>query len=71
MERHNEDVQSPRHVIKLKCAVVVLMTLVFFALMALVIHLVTSHPHRNIINKLCLMSLIQILSLHHKFFKEK
>ena len=28
MERHNEDVQSPRNIIKLKCAVVVLMTVV-------------------------------------------
>ena len=40
----NEDVQSDRIVIKLKCAVVVLMALVLFALMALAIHLASSHP---------------------------
>ena len=43
----NEDVQSDRIVIKLKCAVVVLMALVLFALMALAIHLASSHPHRK------------------------
>ena len=46
-ERQNEDVQSDRNVIKLKCAVVVLMAMVLFALMALAIHLASSHPHRN------------------------
>lgn len=43
----SEDVQSDRIVIKLKCAVVVLMALVLFALMALAIHLASSHPHRK------------------------
>ena len=43
----NEDVQSDRIVIRLKCAVVVLMALVLFALMALAIHLASSHPHRK------------------------
>ena len=46
-EGKNEDVQSDRIVIKLKCAVVVLMALVLFALMALAIHLASSHPHRK------------------------
>ena len=44
-EKENEDVQSDRIIIKLKCAVVVLMTIVLFALMALAVHLATSHPH--------------------------
>ena len=48
-ERTNEDVQSDRNIIKLKCAVVVLMAVVLFALMALAIHLASSHPHRNIL----------------------
>ena len=43
----NEDVQSDRIIIKLKCAVVVLMAMVLFALMALAVHLATSHPHRK------------------------
>jgi len=43
----NEDVQSDRIIIKLKCAVVVLMAIVLFALMALAVHLATSHPHHR------------------------
>ena len=43
----NDDIQSDRIIIKLKCAVVVLMAMVLFALMALAVHLATSHPHRK------------------------
>ena len=44
-DKENDDVQSDRSIIKLKCAVLVLMAIVLFALMALAIHLATSHPH--------------------------